>query len=375
MLIVQTTATHVVPNSELWAATSVHEGCVAVACSRGGQALPKLALAALERRRPELLALGASGAIAEIHEVLHQAFQEASESVHGAAQGLVSMTAAVTTGGTLHLAHVGRTHARLQRGDASVTLTLDHSLAADMVRKGSLRADEATQSPLQHLLLQAVGRFPAVDVDVLQVELEPGDLVVLGTPTLTGHQATWAALRGSGDLLSATDALVAGGQDTAAAVVLYAPAPTDPVSRPARMDEVLSTSPLFVHFDHGALLRLAAYLDESYLPAGEALCREGDAADTLVLIADGELQVSRGGVALTVLSTGDHLGEIGLVCGGRRTATVRATRTTRLISLHKERLNLLLQRRPDLAALFMQALVESLAPRVKDLTERLAAQS
>ncbi|MCP4808587.1 MAG: hypothetical protein GY913_35325 [Proteobacteria bacterium] len=65
----------------------------------------------------------------------------------------------------------------------------------------------------------------------------------------------------------------------------------------------------------------------------------------------------------------------GLTLGGRRTATVKAIADTRLVGLHRERLNELLRARPELAALFMQALVESLAERVDDLTSRLVEKS
>jgi len=53
--------------------------------------------------------------------------------------------------------------------------------------------------------------------------------------------------------------------------------------------------------------------------------REGDEGDAFFVIVDGQLEVSRNGMTLRELGPGDFLGEISLVDGRPRTATVTAT--------------------------------------------------
>lgn len=67
---------------------------------------------------------------------------------------------------------------------------------------------------------------------------------------------------------------------------------------------------------------------------GEAVVNEGDAADALYVVEAGELDVSTGKVGrethLNRLGPGDYFGEIGILKGVPRTATVRAVTAVRL---------------------------------------------
>jgi putative ABC transport system ATP-binding protein len=64
----------------------------------------------------------------------------------------------------------------------------------------------------------------------------------------------------------------------------------------------------------------------TYQP-GEVIVREGDVADKFYLITNGEVEVLQsrhGDEVVARLSSGQYFGEIGLLHGGRRAATVRA---------------------------------------------------
>jgi protein phosphatase len=64
-------------------------------------------------------------------------------------------------------------------------LTSDHSLVAEQVRRGILTVSEAEQSNLQSVLLRALGTQPEVEVDIEQVALFPGDVLLLCSDGLT----------------------------------------------------------------------------------------------------------------------------------------------------------------------------------------------
>jgi hypothetical protein len=66
--------------------------------------------------------------------------------------------------------------------------------------------------------------------------------------------------------------------------------------------------------------------------AGTTIMAEGEAADNIVLVLDGMVQVEVGGAALAELGPGAVLGERASLEQGRRTATVRALTDCRIVS-------------------------------------------
>ena len=86
--------------------------------------------------------------------------------------------------------------------------------------------------------------------------------------------------------------------------------------------------------------------------ADEALFHEGDSADTLHLVRSGSLAISRmlGGreVVMSYLAAGNYVGEMGLMGGTRRSATVKATVPTETVCLDAASFAQLLERNPRL---------------------------
>ncbi len=106
-------------------------------------------------------------------------------------------------------------------------------------------------------------------------------------------------------------------------------------------NKVLLGSPFFHDIPNEMRDQLLDLAEERRLQAGEELFREGDAADALWIVLEGKLEAvaaaaaTQGGeeapeARLGLLGPGDPLGEIAVLLGGRRTATVRALEDTRL---------------------------------------------
>jgi CRP-like cAMP-binding protein len=68
-------------------------------------------------------------------------------------------------------------------------------------------------------------------------------------------------------------------------------------------------------------------------PAGTVILREGEAGDAFYLIAEGTAQVTEGGRHLRDLGPAGSFGEIALIKGVPRTATVRASTDVRAYRL------------------------------------------
>jgi CRP-like cAMP-binding protein len=80
-----------------------------------------------------------------------------------------------------------------------------------------------------------------------------------------------------------------------------------------------------------------------------------------MVVVDGEAEVRRGGRRVNLLGAGDFLGEIALITGRKRTATVTTTEPTRLLVLTERDFKRLLREVPSMQPKLMHALASRLA--------------
>lgn len=103
------------------------------------------------------------------------------------------------------------------------------------------------------------------------------------------------------------------------------------------------------------------------LEPGQELFREGEAGSSLYLIDEGELEVIRGGVRVAILTPGESVGEMAVVTGAPRTATIRALEKTRLFYIPKPAFDELV----NSAARVRDRVGELIKLRTEELKERL----
>jgi CRP-like cAMP-binding protein len=88
--------------------------------------------------------------------------------------------------------------------------------------------------------------------------------------------------------------------------------------------ELLKSVPLFQRVPDRQLKAIADSFTERRFSAGQELTAEGGGAAGFFVIQSGEATVTIDGAERRTLGAGDHYGEIALIDGGRRTATITA---------------------------------------------------
>lgn len=110
----------------------------------------------------------------------------------------------------------------------------------------------------------------------------------------------------------------------------------------------LAQSVAFARCDRADLEALIAAGKVTSLPEGWPFVREGTPADACYVLLSGTARVFAGRQEIAVLGIGDIVGEMALVEGGQRTATVSASSAVRALRVDYDVLRELLAARPQL---------------------------
>src|ERR1700722_16226498 len=111
--------------------------------------------------------------------------------------------------------------------------------------------------------------------------------------------------------------------------------------------KLLATCDLTRHLPAQQIEQILPCIHTQQLRAGEILFRAGDPGDALYIVAHGKVEVlancpppaGAGGGAIAVLGEGHAFGEMSLLSGGPRSATIRAVEDTGLLKIGKDDFN------------------------------------
>jgi CRP-like cAMP-binding protein len=130
--------------------------------------------------------------------------------------------------------------------------------------------------------------------------------------------------------------------------------PTRAALRPEHA-RLLASVELFTHLDRVALSRFASYVEPVTVEAGAEVVRQGDEGRELYIVARGSFGIfacspdSLRERRLGTLRAGDCFGEMALLTGEARSATVRADAEGELLELDRSRFVELMRREPEIA--------------------------
>lgn len=142
-----------------------------------------------------------------------------------------------------------------------------------------------------------------------------------------------------------------------------------PMTPPA--DEIvgfLTEVPLFATMSEELRREVVAASEVIRLPAGTFLFREGDAGDTLYALWSGRLEVvAADGTQIDVLRRGAAVGELALLTGDTRTASVRAVRDSEVVAIGRGPFQSLLREDADFTSALTTVLGHRLAGTVRPI--------
>ena len=165
---------------------------------------------------------------------------------------------------------------------------------------------------------------------------------------------------------------------------LAASSPAAPPSHAGKsapmFEQQVPNSPLFEVLSDEERAALIKEMDLESHEEGSVIISEGDPGASMYVITSGEVKVytrgtgNTGNIYLAKLSEGDFFGEVSVLTGKPRTATITASRPTELLRLDKEKLDNALAKYPGIrkvldafykkrAAHTVEAMIESLRKR------------
>jgi CRP-like cAMP-binding protein len=144
------------------------------------------------------------------------------------------------------------------------------------------------------------------------------------------------------------------------------PRPDRPLGR--RGADLLAQVPLFEGLSRRHLKRIAEHADEISFREREVIVEAGQPGGAFFVIVEGEVRVVRGDRTIARVGPGEFFGEISLLDGGPRTASVIAETPVVAIRLFKASFDKVVREEPGVAGKILAAVARRLREAEKTVT-------
>jgi len=124
--------------------------------------------------------------------------------------------------------------------------------------------------------------------------------------------------------------------------------------------DLIKRAPLFARCSKRELAEVASLADEIDIREGKELTKEGTRGREFFVLVEGTADVERKGRKINTMQAGDFFGEIALISGAPRTATVIATSPVRALVITDRAFRGLLRNSPPMQMKVHEALAERL---------------
>ncbi|MEZ4660195.1 MAG: cyclic nucleotide-binding domain-containing protein [Caldilineaceae bacterium] len=132
---------------------------------------------------------------------------------------------------------------------------------------------------------------------------------------------------------------------------------------------VLKSVEIFAHTPAEILVEIAGLLKEIEAPPATTIFSQGERGDSMYIITEGEVEALDGEQAFTRMGERQVFGEMALLDGEPRTATIRTTKTSRLLRLEQEPFYELMDDRIEIARGIIKVLIQRLRARTHEVNQ------
>lgn len=284
------------------------------------------------------------------------------------------IVAAVVVDRFVFVVHVGNSRAYLLRRGRLEPLTEDHTAFNDRLRRRGSTGPMSLEA--SRIAARAIGVYPHVEADSVALDVAPGDRLLLCSDGLAyyfDNDASGLSALLAGDGLEEVPgrlvarALERGGRDNATAIVLEVGGPGRTVAdKLALRRKILSGVPLFRDLTETELMQVLQVAGLEEYDEGQTIVREGDEGDRFFVVLSGYVEVFRSERSIRSVGPGEPFGDLALIRDRPRSASVRSDGPSELISIRRDDLRDIMERRPNLAVKILWSLAGSLGDWIVD---------
>ncbi len=137
--------------------------------------------------------------------------------------------------------------------------------------------------------------------------------------------------------------------------------------RRSQKADALADIPLFSNLSNKERMELARHADEIPVKSGTVLTEQGGAGDAFYLIVEGKADVIKNGTKIANLGAGDSVGEMALLDGEPRSATVTMSSDGVVLTMPRREFTAVLRDIPRIS----QKILVALSLRLREANNRL----
>lgn len=136
--------------------------------------------------------------------------------------------------------------------------------------------------------------------------------------------------------------------------------------------KLLSELTLFEDFNADEKAEFAGMIHRKTFKPGDVICREGDSGGEMYLLQSGVVEVQKtrphgaGQIVIARYDRGGVLGEMALIDGRDRSATIVSTEITEIYIITKQTLDDIIETKPQLAVKFLKGLARILSLKLRE---------
>ena len=140
---------------------------------------------------------------------------------------------------------------------------------------------------------------------------------------------------------------------------------------------LIHTVPIFENLENGELEVLSNFLVLKELPMEGLVCKEGQHANFLCFVTAGQLDVSKkiedSEVNIATIEEGGTMGEMALIDGLTRSATVRAKVASTILLLRREEFDQILEKHPEIGIKILKGIARVMSLNLRKASAQITA--